>query len=391
MTGIKNLDKTAKRILKAVERNEKIIIYGDSDMDGTASVIILQEAVKNLGGKNTQIYFPDRENEGYGISEKALENLKKFLPCILISLDLGIGNWKEVKIARKMGFEIIIIDHHEILEKLPKANIVVDPKQKGDKYPFKQLATAGLVFKLAELLFENSPRAFLRGKMPEAMRKNFLELSAMATIADMMPKQEDNAIIISEGLNFLKTSWRPGIKILFGLEEFRDLDLTQKVYKVNSLLNIRDVENNLPASFRILTAQNEEEAEILAEKLRKKGAERKEMIQKILNEIEARIVNSGELIIFEGNEKSAWDIALLGVIASLLAHKFKKPAFLFAKGEKESMASIRAPSGFNVVEAMKGFSKKLITYGGHPQAAGFRIKNENLEDFKNYLIKYFSK
>ena len=382
MAFIKNIDKTADRIKKAIERKEKIIIYGDSDLDGTASVIILEEAIKSLGGKNTQAYFPDRENDGYGINEKALENLKKFLPCILISVDMGIGNWKEVKIGRKMGFEIIIIDHHEILEKLPKANIIVDPKQKGDKYPFKQLATVGLVFKLAEQLFDN--------KIQEGIRKSFLELAAMATIADMMPRQEDNLAIISEGVNYLRNSWRPGVQALFGAEEFKGLDLSQKISKVNSLLNVRDVENNLPASYRILTSNSKEEAEKITEKLFQKGAKRREKTQEMVDKISAKFEGDPDPIIFEGGSNLEWDVALLGITASLLVQKFRKPVFLHLKGEKESIGSIRTPSGFNVVESMKGFSKKLMTYGGHPQAAGFRIKNENLEKFKEYLVRYFN-
>lgn len=383
MLEIKNLAKAAKRILKAIARKEKIIIYGDSDLDGTASVIILEETLKNLGGKNIQVYFPDRENEGYGINEKSLQELKKFSPCLLISLDLGIGNYREVEIGKKLGFEIIIIDHHEILEKVPKAKIVVDPKQKGDKYPFKQFATAGLVFKLAEILFKNN--------FSPALRKSFLELAAMATIADMMPRLDDNKEIIQEGLNYLRTSWRPGIQALFEIDEFKDLALIPKIYKINSLLNIRDVENKLPASFRLLTAISKEEAEKLTKKLYEKGLERKEKIQELLDKIETRVSQKSEPIIFEGNDKWEWDIALLGVVASIASQKYKKPVFLYSKDKEESLGSIRAPKDFNVVEAMKGFSRKLITYGGHPQAAGFRIKNEKLEEFKKHLIEYFSK
>ncbi len=378
---IKNLDKAAKRILKAVKKKERIIIYGDSDLDGSASVIILEEAIKNLGGENTQVYFPDRESEGYGITKTALFNLKKFTPCVLISVDLGIGNWKEVNIANKMKFEIIIIDHHEILEKIPKAKIIVDPKQKGDKYPFKQLATAGLVFKLTELLFKNN--------MEESLRKNFLELTAMATIADMMPKTDDNSVIISEGLNYLKTTWRPGIQALFDIDELKYLDLVQRVYKANSLLNVRDVENNLPASYRILAARTKEEADVLAKKLYLKGADRKEKIQKILDELEVKFSGKNEPVVFDGRSNKEWDIALLGVAASISAQRYKKPVFLFTKGKDFSLGSARSPSGFNLVLAMKGFSKKLLSYGGHPQAAGFRIKNGDLKAFKRHLIKYF--
>ncbi len=378
---IKNLKKAANRIIKAVRSKENIIIYGDADLDGVASVIILKESVKSLGGEITAVYFPDREREGYGISESALDYLKKHAPALFIALDCGIGNFKEVKIAKKLGFETIIIDHHEILDKLPDASIIVDPKQKGDKYPFKQFSNAGLAFKLAELFFEE--------KISENLRKDFLELTALATIADMMPRTGENDIIINDGLNSIRSSWRPGIQALFELNQFKSLDFIQRIYKINSLLNVRDVEDRMPAAFRLLTSSSKDEARKLADKLFEKGIERRKKIGEILNEIEVKISDkSANPIIFEGS--SDWELELFGVTASILCQKYQKPVFLFKKGATESQGGIRAPSGFNLVEAMKGYSKKLITYGGHPQAAGFRIKNENLEGFKEHLFKYFN-
>jgi len=137
--------------------------------------------------------------------------LKHFSPALFIAMDLGIGNFKEVKIAKKLGFEIIIIDHHEILNKLPKVSILVDPKQKGDKYSFKGLAAAGISFKLSELL--------LGEKLTKNLRENFLELVALATIADMMPKLEENQIFIDEGLESLGRTFRPGLKAFFSITE----------------------------------------------------------------------------------------------------------------------------------------------------------------------------
>ncbi|MBZ9577576.1 DHH family phosphoesterase [Patescibacteria group bacterium] len=391
-TEIKNLKKTANRILKAIKSKEKIIIYGDADLDGVTSVIILKESIKNLGGEITAIYFPDREKEGYGINEKALKYLSKKVPALplttfpgkavrglLLVLDCGIGNFKEVKIAKKLGFEVIIIEHHEILDKVPEASIVVDPKQKGDKYPFKQFATVGIIFRLAKLL--------LKEGMTENLRKNFLELTAMATIADMMPRIDENEEMIREGLSFLKTSWRPGIQALFELEPFKSLTLLQQVYKVNSLLNIRNIENRLPAAFRLLTASSKKEAEKLASKLLENNVQKRKRIKEITAEVEEKVLGrEAEAIIFEGSPD--WELILLGVVAAIISQKYQRPVFLYKKDKTESQGSIRAPAGFNTVEAMKNCSKNLITYGGHPQASGFKIKNEDLEEFKECLIEY---
>ncbi|MBM3250990.1 MAG: hypothetical protein FJZ07_02035 [Candidatus Nealsonbacteria bacterium] len=377
---IKNLKKAAQRILRAVKKKERIVIYGDSDLDGVTSVIILDECIKNLGGKISEIYFPDREEDGYGINEKALFYLKKHSPALFITLDCGIGNLKEIKTAKKLGFEVLIIDHHEVLDKIPEADIIVDPKQKGDKYPFKQFATVGLVFKLSEILFKN--------KMSEYLRRNFLELVAMATIADMMPRVDENERMIIEGLDYLDSSWRPGIQALFGLEDLKSLSLLQRVNKVNSVLNIRDIEDNLPAAFRLLTTSDKKGAGELAKLLLEKGFEKKQRIKEIILEVEEKVFSwEEEPIVFEGS--SDWELVFLGVAASVLIKKYQKPVFLYKKSKDESQGSIRAPAGFNAVEAMKTCSDLLITYGGHPQAAGFRVKNENLDKFKERLFKYF--
>ena len=376
--SIKNLKKASDRVIKAIKDNENIILYGDSDLDGITSVIILQETIKNLGGEVTALYFPDRE-QGYGITEIALDSLKKHAPALFVVLDCGISNFKEIDIANELGFEVIVIDHHQILEKLPNASIIVDPKQKGETYPFKDFANVGLAFKFAEVT--------LKDKMNESLRRSFLELTAMATIADMMPREQDNADMISEGLSTLESSWRPGIQALLSLKEVKKLSLLEKVSRINSVLNIRDVENGLPAAYRVLTSQTEKQAKTLADILFAKGIEKREKVGKIVDQVEQMIDQKKESIIFEGDSK--WELVLLGIVASIISNRHDKPVFLFVRQKEISHGSIRTGSGYDVVKAMKGFADKLITFGGHAQAAGFRIKNEDLEEFKQYLIKYF--
>ena len=378
---IKNLKKTAERIKKAVKNRERIILYGDADSDGVSSVIILEETIKNLGGEVSAFYFPDREVEGYGISEAGLDFLKKFSPALFIALDCGIGNFNEVKLAKKLGFKVIIIDHHEMLDGLPEAEIIVDPKQKGDKYSFKGLAATGIVFKLSQLVLKN--------EMKDSLRRNFLELVALATIADMMPKEDENEIFIEEGLESLKNSWRPGIQALFETEPFRSCEnINQKVSKIISILNIRDVKNSLPASFRILTTTSVDDVKETIRELLAKSELRKKKIEEITTDIEKKIQESKEeSIIFEGSDN--WDIALISSVASIFCQKYQKPAFIFKKLDKESQGTVRTPSGVNSVALMKKCKKLLLTYGGHPPASGFRIKNENLEEFKNCLIKNY--
>jgi single-stranded-DNA-specific exonuclease len=377
---IKNLKETAQKIQEAINSKKKIVLYGDADLDGVTSVIILKETIESLGGKIEAIYFPDREEEGYGISKKALEILKKHSPGLFIALDCGISNFEEVKQAKNLGFEVIIVDHHEILDKLPEADIIVDPKQPGDDFHFKELATVGIAFKLSEEL--------LKEKMRPSLRQSFLELTAIATIADMMPQEKENKIFIETGLSSLERSWRPGICAFLKDEMLKNLSLSQKISKIISILNVRDVENNLPASFRLLTASSEEEAKKIIKVLKTKLKERREKILAIEEEVSERISPS-DPIIFEGDE--SFDLSLLSSVASHFCQKYKKPVFLFKKMEKESHGTVRAPPSVNSVELMKKCKEYLISFGGHPQASGFRIKNENLEKFKKCLIENYEK
>jgi len=373
---IKNLKKTAQRIQKAIKNKEKIILYGDADLDGVSSVIILKETIKNLGGEVKVVYFPDREKEGYGLNKDALSFLKKFSPALLIVLDCGIGNFEEVKLAKKTGFEVIIIDHHEILNKLPQASIVVDPKQKGDRYPFKGLANTGIIYKLSQILFGEN--------ISENLKRNLLELTALATIADMMPQEDENEVMIEEGLVSLEKSFRPGLKVF--LKNYGEIRQTSQ--KIISVLNTSEVKNHLDQAYLLLTSSSLKEAEILVQELIQKSYQKQERVRKIIEEVEDRIFKkTEEPIIFEGD--SSWTLVLLGTVASRICHLHKKPVFLFKKGDKESPGAVRMPKGVDGVKAMTSCEKLLQTYGGHPAAAGFRVKNENLEKFKKCLIKYF--
>ena len=377
---IKNLKKAAKRILSSCKKNERIILFGDADLDGTASVIILEEAIKNLGGKVSRCYFPDREIEGYGLNEEALEALKKYAPALLILLDCGIGNFKEIKAAKKMGLETIIIEHHEILDKIPSASIVVDPKQKGDKYPFKLFATCGLTFKLSQLL--------LGSKISKNIERSFLELVALGTLADMMPQTDDNQIFIQEGLAYLPFTFRPGLRTLLNFFDQPPLSTRELSQKIISILQITDCQNHLTMSYLLLSTPDEKKAQKLVETLWQKNCQRQEVLRELTREI-AEKLSSPSVIVFKGDKEIPH--VLTGALASRICNKFKKPTFIFNANEKLSRGSVRTPRGIDSVAALKHCHSLLEVYGGHPPASGFTAKNENIEKLKQCLIEYFKK
>ncbi len=378
---IKNLDKTAKRTLKAIKDKERIILYGDADTDGISSVIILKETIRNLGGKVSIIYFPDRETEGHGLNEKALDSLKTEAPGLIFLLDCGISNFQEIEKAKKMGFEVIIIDHHEILGKIPKASIVVNPKQKGDLYPFKNFASAGLVYKLSEVL--------LKDKICLNLRESFLELAALATLSDMMPKTDDNKVLIEQGLQSLSNTLRPGLQALFEIEPVvKMVDIHQKISTIISYLNAGRAKNHLNESYLLLTTVQRKRARNLAEKLRERKFAKQQRIEEMTTEIKKMLdLKINPIVIFNGSV--FWSINLLGPVASKICQSYKRPTFIYQKGKEQSVGSVRTPDGLNGVRAMESCSQYLKGYGGHPLAAGFTVPNENLEKFEKCLNQYF--
>jgi single-stranded-DNA-specific exonuclease len=380
---IKNFKKAAKRIQKAIRHRERIILYGDADLDGVASVIILEETIEKIGGKISAVYFPYREKEGYGLNKRALGFLKKYSPALLITVDCGISNFAEVKLAKKMGFEVIIIDHHEILNKLPDASIIVDPKQKGDKYPFKKLANAGIIFKLTHEL--------LKHKFPDSLKENFLSLVALATIFDMMPQEEDNEIFIRQGLKYLKKTARPGLKAFIESSFIKKYKSSREIsQKIISVLNSFESKNHLNKTYLLLTSQSISEAKKIAKDLIGENQQKRAEIEKITQEVKNRLAKkTKDLIIFEGNH--SWPVSLVGSVASKICNFYQKPTFIFKKNERENRGAVRVSKGQNGVVAMKKCSYLLESYGGHPLAAGFNIKNKNLEKFKRCLIKYFTR
>jgi single-stranded-DNA-specific exonuclease len=205
----------------------------------------------------------------------------------------------------------------------------------------------------------------------------------------MMPQEGENKIFIGEGLSSLENSWRPGIRVFFENDFLQGYNFSQKISKIISLLNVRDIENNLPSHFRLLATPFLDEAREIVSKIMEKAKLRKAKIETIIEEIRTRILDKEEPIVFEGDP--SFDLSLISSVASHLSQEFKKPIFIFKEQNQESQGTVRTPPGINSVELMKKCKKYLTGFGGHPRASGFRIKNENREKFKDCLIKNFSK
>jgi single-stranded-DNA-specific exonuclease len=334
--------------------------------------------------KNISVYFPDREKEGHGISKIALDFFASEAPALFFSVDCGITNFKEVAIAKKMGFEVIIIDHHSPLGKLPKADFIIDPKQKKETYPFQDFAAAGLVYKVAQA-------ALSQTDLPKLVQEKLVELAALATLSDQMPLKEDNRELVDKGMNSLLTTQREGLLALIELGE-ADVQVDSHIFqKIIAPLNSSQLREHIAESYFLLIETSSKKTKTLARKLIKRHKQKKEMILITMEELCQKIdkKKGDSILIFEASKY--WPVPALGSIASKLLHIYKKPIFLFKQGEKESVGSARLPKEIDGVAAMTSCKKLLKIYGGHPPACGCQLENKNLPKFKKCLEKYFSK
>ncbi|MDP2930816.1 MAG: DHH family phosphoesterase [bacterium] len=383
MSEIKNLKKLAGRIKEAIKRKETIVLYADSDLDGVVALMIVKEIILNLGGQKPVIYFSDRKSEEHGINKEALEFLKEKSPALFLSLDCGISDFVEIEMAKKLGFEVAILDHHEIPKKLPKIPIIVDPKQgKKDDY-FYHLATAGIAFHLAEMMLGN--------KLQGNLREDMAGLTAFATISDMSPATEANKTLIEGGLPFLETSMRPAIRMMFDSSLVKDCLSTRGIIdKLVKIINITDKEKDLSELYLLLITVSEDEAKERFSRFLQKGSERQVIIEKLSEALNKRLFKKNdESIIFEGDK--TWPYRFLSTVASRTVIFSQKPVLLFVIEEESNRGAFRMPPQKDGIAALNKCSKYLDSCGGHAAAGGFIFKDKNTKELKQCLIKYFQK
>ncbi len=383
MEEIKNLKQVSQRIKAAVAQKEQVFLFGDSDLDGATSLIIIEESIKTLGGQLGPAYFSSRDfNENYGLNKRFLEYLEGYEPGLLIVTDCGVTNHREITSLKEKGWSVIVVDHHQVLDTVPGDALVVDPKQPGDHYPFKEFAAVGVAYYLSRLL--------LAGEKFSAIDQSFLELAAIGTLADMMKKKDDNKAIIEKGLSSLKDTNRTGLRVLIDMIAGPNDSPDKIVQRIISILNITEVKNHLAQNYLLLTADNEVKAETIARTLIDKNKERRKIIEDLVDSIKKNAASKeSAAIVFEGYER--YPLVLTGAVASRICNHFLKPTFIFKKGKGVFKGSVRTPKGVNGVEAMKNCAHLLEIFGGHPQAAGFTVSQEHLDDFERCLKDYFKK
>ncbi len=377
MMGMK---KAVARIERALKNKEKITVFGDYDADGVCGAAVLSETLNALGN-NPNIYIPNRNKEGYGLNPNAVEEIASKKTNLIITVDCGITDFEEVKLANKLGVDVIIIDHHEVPAKIPDAIAIVNPRQKQDKYPFKDLAAAGVAFKVAQ--------ALLKGKVNEGWEKWLLDLVAIATVTDMESLIRENRTLVNYGLVVLAKTKRLGLQELMKGARIKSvLDAYTLGYVIGPRLNAAGRMGHANTAYELLVTKSKEEAETLARRLDNKNQDRQRLTQRVMKEVEKQIDKKHKLI-FEGDED--WPIGIVGLIAGRLREKYCRPVIIFQKMKNESKGSARSIPAFNLVEAISQCKDLLKDFGGHPQAAGFTVSNKNLKKFRQKMLNIADK
>ena len=383
----KDLEKGCKRILEALKDQQKILVYGDYDVDGVTSisqfVIFLKKA-----GADIIYYVPDRESEGYGISDIFIKKIRdnEIDFDLLLTVDCGIAETEKIDEINKFNKQVIILDHHQCGENIPAAYAVINPKQKDCPSKNKQLCAAGLSFKFLRHL-----NKFLK---LEEVEEKLLELACLGTIADIVDLIGDNRIITYYGLQYINETKIIGLKKL--IEKSGIIDRTIESFHIGYILapriNAAGRMSSANKAIKLMLTEDEHEAEMLAEELENLNIERKEAEQSIfdeaLNKIEVECLYKKNIIVVHGMN---WHEGVLGIVSSKITEKYDLPSIVISVKDGIGKGSARSLSYLNIYEALKNTDAYLIKYGGHKLAAGLTIKGDYINQFSNELNKYVDK
>ena len=370
LSGVK---KSVDRILSAIQNQEWITVYGDYDVDGVTASALLYETLHQQGAK-VKIKIPDRFDEGYGLNEKALREIQAEGVGLVITVDCGIRSIAEAEICKELRLDLIITDHHQPLPEIPDAFAVINPKQPGDEYPFKELAGVGVAYKLAQALFKSL------GLTSDEIEK-WLDLVALGTVADMAALVGENRLLVKLGLDRIHGNQRLGLTKLCRAAGIDPIKVTSMDigFKLGPRLNAAGRLESAMNSFNLLVATDFDEAGNLAADLNQQNTRRQEQTretqQSAIDEIGEP---TDEFILFVINEQ--FNEGIVGLAATRLVEKYHLPAVVGVRGETTTRCSCRSISQFHITAALDECRHLLIRHGGHAAAAGFTVENNKLDE-----------
>lgn len=371
----KGMDIAVERIIKAIKNKEKILIYGDYDVDGITSTTVLKKYLMDRG-ISVDTYIPNRLHEGYGLNKNAINTIKDRNIDLIITVDCGISAIEEVDYAVRLGMDIIVTDHHEVGEKLPNALAVIDAKRKDNTYPFRALAGVGVVFKLIQALsikLEIKPEEYLK----------YLDLVCVGTISDIVPLEGENRTIAKLGLMLIKVTRNLGLRELIKSSGYKEIDSNTISFGVAPRINACGRMGHEEEALKLFLAEDLESATKITKELNEYNTLRqsteKAIYEEAVQQIEKNHLDENNSIVLGGK---GWHHGVIGIVSSKVTDKYYKPSILLSFEDNIAKGSGRSVPGFDLYEGLAKCEDLLEKYGGHSMAVGLTLKKENLENFK---------
>lgn len=380
-----DMQEAADRVARAVDAKERVLVYGDYDVDGTTATALLTEFLQSRGVP-TSFFIPDRYDDGYGLCKRGLDVARDEGASLVVALDCGITAHEEAAYARELGLDLIICDHHtpqtaEGTVNVPNALAVLDPKRPDDDYPFTELSGCGLAFKLVQATL-----ARLGGDPVEAF--DALDLLAVSTASDIVPLAGENRVLMAEGLRALQHTDRPGLRAMADAAGLDLQDVTSTgniVFTLGPRINAAGRMDHASTAVELLLADTYEEAEPHADELERLNQERRTIddateeaaIERAERQITARSPHS--LVLYDPD----WHLGVIGIVASSIVERFHKPTILLTHNGDEVKGSARSIEGINIYESLSDCAEVLTQFGGHDHAAGLSLPADQIEDFRD--------
>jgi single-stranded-DNA-specific exonuclease len=383
------MEQAVQRVRAAIARKEKILIYGDYDVDGTVSVVILKKAIELAGGE-ASYHVPHRIRDGYGMRVEVIERAAAMGVRLIISVDTGIRATEVVRGARELGIDVIVTDHHLPEAELPPALAVLNPNRQDCNYPDKNLCGAGVAFKLVHALLRTL--GWPAEKLAR-MLKSFLKLVAVATVADVVPLLGENRIIVKHGLDGLHRVNNPGLRALLevsGMLDGRAPTARQVAFQIAPRINAAGRMDDAQNVIRMFLTDDLEQARYLAGQLHSLNKERQEteadIVRLVLEECsKVPVTDDQTALVFAG---PSWHRGVVGIVASRLVERFCRPVFVLSEGQGEASGSGRSIARFHLLDALESMPELFTRFGGHRQAAGVTLPADQVSEFRRRLNAY---
>lgn len=376
-----DMEIAVERIIKAINNQEKVIIYGDYDVDGITSITVLKKFLK-ICGLEVDYYIPNRLSEGYGLNKAAIDYIKEKEYTLIITVDCGISGIEEIEYANSLGIETIVTDHHEPMEVLPPAVAIVDLKRKdNDTYPFKSLAGCGVVFKLTQALG-------MRLGIDEKEYLKYLDIVCVGTISDIVPLVDENRVIAKLGLKLVEVTRNPGLKALLNASGYKVVNSNTISFGIAPRINACGRMGYEEEALKLFLTENLVQASEITERLNKYNRDRQEIEKNIYDEaikmMEKEDSNAQSIVLGSNN----WHHGVIGIVSSKITEMYFKPSILICFEGEDGKGSGRSIPGFDLHEALAETDKYLEKYGGHEMAVGLSLKKNNFNRFKEAFEKY---